>query len=327
MIFDSIMGKEIGDIMLEYKIVDAKDKDIEILSSIKLVTMVDNEMDKALSFEEKSKLRKNVLKDIKKTFEYYKLIYVNKTIAGAYCVIPYENGYMIDELYLFEEYRNNGIGASILSRLKKEIPILFVWVYQNNKKAIKFFETYGFINIKNGRTIIMKYDSLYDTIKEKLKDVKMGYVDKEGNKYLGYNRNFKELFYLQSPKQLLESKVGTCFEQVELEREEANKLGVDYRTYYMTYPDDNYDISHTFLIYKDHKKYYWVENAWFLHRGLHIYDSKEALLNDVISKFVKTIDKGEIKKVKLYVYDKPRYGISYAKYLAHCVNGKSVRYR
>ena len=36
--------------MLEYKIVRAKDKDSEILTSIKLVTMIDNEMDKALSY-------------------------------------------------------------------------------------------------------------------------------------------------------------------------------------------------------------------------------------------------------------------------------------
>ena len=47
--------------MLEYKIIEAKEKDIEILSSIKLVTMIDDDMDKALSFEEKNKVRKSVL--------------------------------------------------------------------------------------------------------------------------------------------------------------------------------------------------------------------------------------------------------------------------
>ena len=313
--------------MLEYKIVEAKEKDIEILSSIKLVTMIDDDMDKALSFEEKSKVRKSVLKDIKKTFTSYKLIYIDKKISGAYCLTPYENGLMIDELYLFKEYRNQGIGTNILEKLKKDIPILYVWVYKNNKEAITFFTNKGFIPIKNGRTTIMKYDNLYDTIKDKLKDIKIGYRDKEGNKYLGYKKNFKDVFYFQSPKQLLESKIGTCFEQVELEREVASKLDVDYRTYYMTYPDNEYDISHTFLIYKDHKKYYWVENAWLTYQGLHSYNSKEALLNDVVSKFVATIPNGELKKVKLYVYDKPRYGTSYAKFLSTCITGKSVKYK
>ena len=313
--------------MLEYKIVEAKEKDIEILSSIKLVTMIDDDMDKALSFEEKSKVRRSVLKDIKKTFTSYKLIYIGKKIGGAYCLTPYENGLMIDELYLFKEYRNQGIGTNILEKLKKDIPILYVWVYKNNKEAITFFTNKGFIPIKNGRTTIMKYDNLYDTIKDKLKDIKIGYRDKEGNKYLGYKKNFKDVFYFQSPKQLLESKIGTCFEQVELEREVASKLDVDYRTYYMTYPDNEYDISHTFLIYKDHKKYYWVENAWLAYQGLHSYNSKEALLNDVVSKFVATIPNGELKKVKLYVYDKPRYGTGYAKFLSTCITGKSVKYK
>ena len=39
--------------MLDYKIVDAKDKDVDILTSIKLVTMIDDEMDKVLSYNEK----------------------------------------------------------------------------------------------------------------------------------------------------------------------------------------------------------------------------------------------------------------------------------
>ena len=41
--------------MLDYKIVDAKDKDVEIITSMKLVTMIDDEMDKILSYEEKEK--------------------------------------------------------------------------------------------------------------------------------------------------------------------------------------------------------------------------------------------------------------------------------
>ena len=42
--------------MLDYKIVDAKDKDVEIITSMKLVTMIDDEMDKILSYAEKEKI-------------------------------------------------------------------------------------------------------------------------------------------------------------------------------------------------------------------------------------------------------------------------------
>lgn len=311
--------------MLDYKIVNAQDKDMDILTSMKLVTMIDDEMDKVLSYTEKNKIRKSVLKNIEMTCEDYKIIYVGKKIAGAYVTIPYETGYIIDEIYLFKEYRNNGIGTNIINNLKKEMPELYIWVYKNNKKAINLFKRLGFIPITNGRTMIFKYDNVYTNIKDKLNTIKLGYRDKDGNLYSAFKWNFKEIFYLQNPKQLIESKIGTCFEQVELERELISKLGVDLRTYFIHYPSENYDIAHSFLIYKDSKKYYWVENAWLKYKGLHVYNTKEELFNDVLEKFVETIPDGEFKKVKMYLYEKPRFGINYIKYLSHCINGRSMK--
>lgn len=311
--------------MLEHKIVNAQDKDMDILTSMKLVTMIDDEMDKVLSYNEKNKIRKSIIKNIENTIEDYKIIYVGKKIAGAYVTIPYEDGYIIDEIYLFKEYRNNGIGTEIINKIKKQYPVLYIWVYKNNKDAIRLFEKLGFITITNGRTLIMKCDCVYINIKDKLSDIKIGYRDKDGNKYAGFKWNFKDIFYLQNPKQLMESKVGTSFEQVELERELITKLGIDLRTYFIHYPDDKMDISHSFLIYKDTKKYYWVENAWLKYRGLHIYDTKEELFDDVLHKFVNTIPNGDFKKVKMYLYDKPRFGINYSKYLSHCISGRSIK--
>lgn len=311
--------------MLEYKIVNAKDKDIDILTSIKLVTMIDDEMDKALSYNDKNKIKKNIVNSIERGISDYKIIYIGKRIGGAYSVIPYDDGFMIDEIFLFEEYRNRGICTEIINKMKKKCPILYIWVYCNNKSAIRLFKRLGFIMINKGRTCIMKCDLVYVSIKDKLHSIKLGYRDKDGKFYSGFRWNFKDLFYLQSPKQLLESRIGTCFEQVELERELISKMGVDLRTYFIHYPDDMYDYAHAFLIYKDKKKYYWVENAWLKYKGLHIYDNKEELFNDVLFKFIKTIPEGEFKKVKLYMYEKPRFGINYVKYLTHCINGKSMK--
>lgn len=311
--------------MLEYKLIDAKDKDIDILTSIKLVTMIDDEMDKALSYVEKNKIKKNIQKNIEITCDKYKIIYVGNKIAGAYVAMPYEEGYMIDEIYLFEEFRNNGIGTDIITKLKDEYNSLYVWVYKNNKDAVRFFKRMGFLIINNGRTLIMKSDNVYESIKSKLDEIKLGYRDKNGLYHVNFKDNFKEMFYLQSPRQLAESKVGSCFDQVEYEREIVSKLGVDSRTYFILYPDNEYDMSHTFLIYKDSKKYYWVENAWLKYKGLHMYDNKKDLLDDVLKKFVSTIPDGEMSKVKLYMYEKPRMGISYSKFLSNCINGRSIK--
>ena len=308
--------------MLDYKLVDAQFKDSDILVSIKLVTMIDDEMDKVLSYTEKNKIRKSVDINVERTCESYKIIYVGKKIAGAYLTLPYEDGIIIDEIYLFEEFRNKGIGTDIIKKIQKENPDLYVWVYKNNKKAIDLFERLGFRVISNGRTLIMKYDKVYINIKDKLDGIKLGYRDKEGNFYSGFKYNFKDIYYLQSPKQLLESKVGCCFDQVELERELVSKLNVDCRTYYMMYPDDDIDYAHTFLIYKDSKKYYWLENAWLKYKGVHVYDSKDELFEDIVSKFVNTIPNGSINRVKLFMYDKPRAGLNYTKLLSHFINSK-----
>ncbi len=311
--------------MIDYKIVDAKEKDVDILTSIKLVTMIDDEMDKVLSPEEKSKIRKSVDKNIDRTCELYKVIYVDNKIAGAYLVLPYDDGHIIDEIYLFEEFRNKGIGTRIINDLIKEYKTLYIWVYRNNKNALRLFERLDFMLINKGRTMILKYDGVYQDIKENISDIKLGYKDKDGNLCSGFNVDFKEKYYLQTPKSLLETKVGLCFDQVELERELVTKLGVDCRTYFLTYPDDKMEYSHAFLIYKDSQKYYWIENAWMKYKGLHMYDSKDDLFDDILKKFVRTIKLGDIRKVKMFMFEKPRAGINYSKYVAHCINGRSVK--
>ena len=307
--------------MLEYKLVRAKEKDSDILNSIKLVTMIDDEMDKALSYTEKEKIKKSVAKNIELNCEEYRLIHVGNKIAGAYLVLPYEDGVILDEIYLFPEYRNQGIGTSIITRIIKAEENLYLWVYKNNIKALRLFERLGFIALSSGRTMIMKYDKVYINIKDKLEGIRLGYRDKYDNKYIGFDADFKETFYLQSPKQLLESKIGSCFDQVELERELISRLDVDCRTYFISYTDDENDYSHAFLIYKDSQKYYWLENAWMKYKGLHLYDSKEDLFDDVLSKFVKTIPDGDFKKVKLYLYERPRFGISYS----NCMSNRSIK--
>ena len=107
--------------MLDFKIVNSNDNDVEIITSMKLVTMIDDEMDKILSYEEKDKIRKNIVRNINLTYLNYKMIIVNNRVAGAYVLVPYKDGEMIDQIYLFPEYRNNGIGTSIISSLKNSV--------------------------------------------------------------------------------------------------------------------------------------------------------------------------------------------------------------
>ena len=310
--------------MVDFKVVNAKEKDIEIITSMKMVTMVDDEMDKKLSHKEKTKIKDSIISNIELNYKKYKIIMVDKVVVGAYLVTDYLDGSMLDEIYLFKEYRNQGIGTKILNKLIKTIRKLYVWVYASNTEALRFFKNFGFVSeADGGRTIILKYDSIYSDVTKVLEDINVGYVDNKGVKHLEVTEDFKDTYYLQSSKELMESKIGMCFDQVELERDLLSKLEIELRTYFIMYPDN--ECSHAFLIYKENNKYYWLEHAWMKYKGIHEYDTKNDLLVDVIGKFVNMIPNGDVSKVKLYIFDKPRKGINYTRYMSNAINGKNIK--
>jgi RimJ/RimL family protein N-acetyltransferase len=304
--------------MLDYKIINSRDNDVEIITSMKLVTMIDDEMDKILSYEEKDKIKKNIDRNINLTYINYKMIIVNDRVAGAYVLVPYKDGEMIDQIYLFPEYRNNGIGTEIINNLKNSVNNLYVWMYKNNTGAIRLFERLGFVvNKETERNIFMKYDFSM-LLTELMEEVKFGYVDEYGNKYINFHDKFKEEYYLQSPSELATSGIGIAMDRVEYAREVLVNRNIDCRTYLMMNSSTDDEASHVFLIYKDEKYYYWYEHSWLKYKGIHKYKSKEELFRDVLTKYAKVInvDKND---VKLLIYDRPKYGINYTKFIKHCI--------
>ena len=312
--------------MINYKLVNAEPKDIEILTSMKLLTMIDDNMDKKLSYKEKNKIKQNIIKNIEESFEEYKLIYVNKKLAGAYSLNEYKDGAMIDELYLFEEFRNQGIGTDIINRLKEKVNKLYVWVYKANKGVLRLFRSAGFMTEEeNERVIILKYDSLHIKVTEELDKIRLGYMDRKGNKYVTCDEKFRDLYYLQTPHSVMENGIGLCFDQVELERYLVSKMGINHRTYFMSYQKRALGPAHTFLLFKENDKYYWFENAWYKYKGIHEYDTKEEALLDIKKKFVATIDDYDESKFRMYEFDKPRAGINYTKYIGNAMNGIVIK--
>ena len=54
---------------------------------------------------------------------------------------------MLDEIFLDDEYRNKGIGSSILSKILESNDIVYLWVYKENINAIRLYKKMGF-NVK-----------------------------------------------------------------------------------------------------------------------------------------------------------------------------------
>ena len=99
---------------------------------------------KEMSVEEKEDIISYVGRYVKKFFNDYKIIKKDGVACGVVLVIEYEDGFVIDELYLTENYRNLGIGTDVISNLMKKYEKLYLWVYKKNLKARKLYEKLNF---------------------------------------------------------------------------------------------------------------------------------------------------------------------------------------
>lgn len=109
-------------------------------------------------------------------------------------------------------------------------------------------------------------------------------------------------YYLQSPKELLISKHGICFDQVEFERNWFIKNGYVVYTYFT--PHHN----HCFLVFKDQNGYNWFERTVKNFNGIHTKESLEELLN-----YYKNLQNNI--NLKLYEYDSVTFGETFCDFL------------
>lgn len=145
-----------------------------------------------------------------------------------------------------------------------------------------------------------------------MNDIEYGFKDKKGNNIIDTNlqkweNKFHYFYYLQTPEELLKTKCGVCWDQVELERYLFINENISVETFFIYILDGDKLPSHTFLTYEDNNKYYWFEHSWTKYRGIHEYNSKLNLLLDVIEKFKdehNKVNKGAV--LYLYKYKKPK---------------------
>ena len=126
-----------------YTLKIANIKDISLLETWKLQTVLDYAG--KLSIEEQEKIRNYVHNEVLEYLHFFELIEVSSSIVGCVLVRPYQDGYLLDEIYLEKEYRNLGIGSSILKDKTMQFSPLYLWVYKDNKKAISLYKRIGFL--------------------------------------------------------------------------------------------------------------------------------------------------------------------------------------
>ena len=136
-----------------------------------------------------------------------------------------------------------------------------------------------------------------------------GWIDKNGETHFGVNS--ANNYSLQSPDELLNSKVGICWDLTELSRAFFDSMtDFKFETYYLFYDDGAGCPSHTFLVLYNDKSFYYFS-------GIHKFDSVETLLSKAISIFLANNvfcgnipENYSLSNIFLYKYVKPKYHIN-----------------
>lgn len=129
-----------------YKLIKSEKRDIEKLIEYKKRTIY--EYAENLSNEEIRKINNYVENNIPKLIDNYYNIIVNEKIVGCVLLTDIDDGKLLDEIYLEEQYRNQGIGTDIIKNILNKNNIVYLWVYKKNIKAIKLYMKMGFKIIK-----------------------------------------------------------------------------------------------------------------------------------------------------------------------------------
>lgn len=154
-------------------------------------------------------------------------------------------------------------------------------------------------------------------------NIKYGWISKKDNHIKNGDENFYDEYFLQSPSQLLDTKHGLCWDQVELERDWFLKNKYQIKTFFMWFEVDyeNKYPTHTFLVYKKENKYYWFEHSFYDYKGIHEYNSYELLIEDVKQKQLdysiknNVVEKMGYSLIKIYEYGIPKNGSNVNEYI------------
>ena len=142
--------------MIDYKLIKSSNNDIDRLIEYKKRTIY--EYAKDLTNDEIDEINSYVISEVPKSLDDYCNILVNAKIVGCLLLTDKDDGKLLDEIYLEEDYRNKGIGTDIIKRIIDSNKIVYLWVYKENVKAISLYSKLGFSIIDETDTrYYMKY--------------------------------------------------------------------------------------------------------------------------------------------------------------------------
>lgn len=144
---------------MNYKLIKSCDNDIERLIGYKKKTVFEYAFD--LPDDEVNKINNYVVNEVSKLLDFYYNIVINDKVVGCLLLTDIDDGKLLDEIYIEEDYRGKGIGSDIIKRIIMNNDIVYLWVYKKNERAISLYKRLGFIVINETESrFYMKFEKL-----------------------------------------------------------------------------------------------------------------------------------------------------------------------
>ena len=138
-----------------YYLTKANDDDFDFIKRAKITTIFDYA--KNISNEEREQILSYVDRFTNKFLKDYRIIKNKNEKLGVFLVRDYEDGVLLDEIYLLPQYRNLGIGSDIIKNELKKHNKMYLYVYKENVKAVNLYKRLGFhvFEDKNERYLML----------------------------------------------------------------------------------------------------------------------------------------------------------------------------
>ena len=120
--------------------------DVDMLLDMKLDIILISEEIAELDKRELEKIVNYSEEEIRENLEDYKIIEdEDKNVIGIFALFGYDDGKLLDTIYVINSSRKKGIGTKIIKNiiLNNYQPI-YLWVYKSNKLAVKLYERLNF---------------------------------------------------------------------------------------------------------------------------------------------------------------------------------------
>lgn len=258
----------------------------------------------------------SVSKDVKNNSKLMNLVNnINLNFGNIICKCN-----LVDCIYMDEDF---------VEKIKQDNPIDYIcgeykvgryaWILEDIEPLKEVIPSRGELGIWN-------YYSEKEIINI-MEEIEYGWVDINKNKYYEENESFFSSYFLQSPKEILKSKVGVCWDQVELERYLFRNHKLNIKTYFICYYGEDKCPTHTFLVYEKDNKFYWFEHSWDKYKGIHEFKNEKELLKSVRGEFIKDQLNNKYVENNLLIreYSKPKYGMLVTEFCKHCEKDEPIK--